>query len=71
MAVPRIMGILHVPMLLAWGTVFRFLAGLLGDLVAEGDHPFLGGTTSRHTSLRPFVFLLSCKGIFNALKRFE
>ena len=71
MAVPRIMGILRVPMLLAKGTVLCFLAGLLGDSVAERDHLFLGGTTSSHTSLRPFAFLLGWESLFDALKHVE
>ena len=65
------MGILHTTMLLAKDTVLRFLAGFLRDSVAKRDHPFLGGTTSSHISLRPFAFRLGWEGLFDALKCFQ
>jgi hypothetical protein len=70
-AVPHIMGILRTPMLLAQGTVLRFLVALFGDLIAERDHTFLGGITSSHASFRPFVILFGWEGLFNALKHLE
>ena len=48
-----------------------FTSLLLGDLVAERDHPSLGGTSSSRTCLRPFTFLLTWIGCFDALKNFK
>ena len=47
------------------------LVELLGNSVVESDHSFLGGTTSSHTCLRPFMLLLSWTGLFDVLKCFD
>ena len=40
----------------------------LWDLVAESDHPFLGGTNSSCVRFRPFTFLFSWIGLLDTFK---
>jgi hypothetical protein len=57
-----VMGVVHVPMLLAEDAVLHIHEALLWDSIADSDHLFLGRTSSLHTRLSPFKSLFSQEG---------
>ena len=70
MTLHSIMDRVCTPMLPVQDAVLCINAVLLCDAFAECDHLFLGGTSSLHTSLGPFAFLLSQEGLFDVLQHF-